>query len=341
LEGGRWRWWTLYAVGTALTLYAHNLGAFVVLALNLLALVRRRWWRRVPALILADGVALALFAPWLIGVLPGQLGFIERAYWLRPPGVSEAVRALMLPVLTFYEVSPFWLLWLGLFVSLVLLALLILRVWRALSRAAWFLLLCWVPVVTLFAAAQWWPVYLERALLPSALFYLVAVGWLLARGRLPRLLNAGLITLLAVTVVGSLVGHYAYARFPRPPFQEAVAYLRERVEPGDAVIHTNKLTFFPMHVYAPDLAGDFLADPPGSPQDTLALPTQEALSIFATPTMTEAVGTAEQVWLVYFPREVEQMEVHPALTWLEGRFVEMKRAQFTDLVVALYLREGQ
>ncbi|MBN1811550.1 MAG: glycosyltransferase family 39 protein [Anaerolineae bacterium] len=340
LSEGKLRWWALYAVGAALTLYAHNLGAFAVLALNLLSLVRRRWWCRVPALILADAIVLALFAPWLIGVLPGQLGFIERAYWLGAPGANEAVRTLMLPVLTFYEVPVFWLLWVGLFVSLVLLVLLILQAWRLRARAGWFLLLCWVPVVVLFTVAQWRPVYLERALLPSALFYLVAVGWLLARGGLPRLLNAGLAALLIVTVTGSLVGHYAYARFPRPPFREAVAYLRERVEPDDAVVHTNKLTFFPVHVYAPDLAGEFLADRPGSPEDTLALPTQEALGIFATPTMAEAVGAAERVWLIYFTEEMEQVEEHPALAWLEGRFVEVKQERFNDLVVALYRREG-
>jgi 4-amino-4-deoxy-L-arabinose transferase-like glycosyltransferase len=341
LDGGKRRWWALYAVGAALTLYAHNLGAFVVLALNLLAVARRRWWRRLPALILADAVALALFAPWLIGVLPGQLGFIERAYWLDAPGANEAARALMLPVLTFYEVPALWLLWLGLFVSLVLLALLILRAWRLRSRAGGFLLLCWVPIAMLFAVAQWRPVYLERALLPSALFYLVALGWLLARGGLPRLLNAGVAALLIVAVIGSLVGHYAYAHFPRPPFQEAVVYLRGRAEPADALVHTNKLTFFPMHVYAPDLAGEFLADRPGSPEDTLALPTQEALGIFAAPTMAEAAGEAERVWLIYFTEETEQMEgQHPALAWLEGGFVEVEQERFNDLVVALYRREG-
>jgi 4-amino-4-deoxy-L-arabinose transferase-like glycosyltransferase len=337
LDGGKRRWWALYAVGAALALYAHNLGAFVVLGLNLLALARRRWWRRLPALILADAVALALFAPWLIGVLPGQLGFIERAYWLDAPGANEAARALMLPVLTFYEVPTLWLLWVGLFVSLVLLVLLILRAWRLRSRAGWFLLLCWAPIAMLFAVAQWRPVYLERALLPSALFYLVALGWLLTRGRLPRLLNAGVAALLIVAVIGSLVGHYAYARFPRPPFREAVAYLQERVGPDDAVVHTNKLTFFPMHVYAPDLAGEFLADRPRSPEDTLALPTQEALGIFAAPTMAEAAGETERVWLIYFTEETEQMDgQHPALAWLEGGFVEVEQERFNDLVVALY-----
>lgn len=342
LEEGRRRWWALFAGGAALTLYAHNLGAFVLLALNVLAVVRRRWWRRLPALVLADLVALALFGPWLVGVLPGQLRFIERAYWLNAPRLGEAVRALMSPVLTFYEeVRQVWLLGLGFFVSLLLLVLLILRVWRARSRAGRFLLLCWVPIASLFLVAQWRPIYLERALLPSALFYLVAVGWLLVRGSLPRPVNVGLTVLLAVTTAGMLRYHYAYVGFPRPPFREAAAYLQKHVEMGDVVVHTSKLTYFPMYVYAPDLPGEFLADPPGSPQDTLAYPTQEALGIFATPTVAEAAGDADRVWLVYFPREVEQMGgQHPALAWLEAHFVEVKQARFGDLVVALYRREG-
>jgi hypothetical protein len=149
--------------------------------------------------------------------------------------------------------------------------------------------------------------------------------------------------LLVVTMVGSLGVHYTYVGFPRPPFQKAVAYLQAHVEPSDGVVHTNKLTYLPMHVYAPDLPGVFLVDPPGSPQDTLAYPTQEALGLFATSTVTEAVGKAERVWLVYFPREMEEMQVmgseHPALIWLESRFALAGQEHFGDLVVAFYRQE--
>ncbi len=335
--------WSFYAVAAALTLYAHNLGAFVLAALNLLVVTRRRWWHRLPALALADLGALALFSPWLIAVLPGQIGFVRRGYWLAPPGADELIRAVMLPVLTFYEEAPFWLLGVGLLTGLLLLALLVLRVRRTRALAGRFLFLWWAPVGLLWLVSQWRPLYLERALLPSALFCLVAVGWLFARGGLPRPVNWVLIALLAVSTAGSLTVHYAYVGFPRPPFQEAVAYLRARVGPGDAVVHTNKLTYFPMRYYASDVAGVFLADPPGSPQDTLADPTQEALGIFATSSITEAIGTAEQIWLVYFPREVEETQAlgveHPALIWLEGRFSEMGRERFGDLVVAFYRRE--
>jgi len=233
---------------------------------------------------------------------------------------------------------------LAFFTGLLLLAWLALRLWRTRSRGGWFFLLCWGPILLLFLVSRWRPVYLERALLPSALFYLVAVGWLLVRGGLPRPLRLGLIVLLAVTTAGSLGVHYTYASFPRPPFQAAAAYLQARVEPADAVVHTNKLTYFPMYVYVPGESGVFLADPPGSPQDTLAYPTQEALGIFAASTVTEAVGAAQQVWLVYFPREVEEMRgmgaEHPALHWLEGRFDKAGQERFNDLVVALYRRRG-
>ena len=53
---------SLFIVAATLTLYAHNLGVFVLLAL-------------------ADLAALALFGPWLVGVLPGQMGFVGRGYW--------------------------------------------------------------------------------------------------------------------------------------------------------------------------------------------------------------------------------------------------------------------
>ena len=332
-----WKWWALYAVGATLTLYAHNLGVFVLLALHLLVVARREWWHCLPVLILADLGALVLFSPWLVGVLPVQLGFVGRGYWLASPGLEEAMRAIMLPVLSFYEPAPFWLLGVGLFTSALLLALVSLRAWRTRSRACWFLLLCWMPVLLLLLVSQWRPVYLERALLPSALFYLVAVGWLLARGGLPRLLYLGLVVLLSVTVGGSLWGHYTYAGFPRPPFQEVAAYLQGHVRPTDAVVHANKLTYFPVRYYAPDLPGVFLADPPGAPQDTLAQPTQEALGIFATPTITEAVGGAEVVWLIVFDREIAEMGgTHPYLEWLEDHYQKSGRRSFGDLSVMFF-----
>ena len=239
-------------------------------------------------------------------MLPGQLGFVERGYWLPSPGAEDVVRIIMLPVLTFYEPAPTWLLGLGLFVGLLLLALLVLHAWRARSRAGWFLLLCWLPVLALLLVSRWRPVYLERALLPSALFYDVAIGWLLVRGRLPRSLRIGLVTLLLVTTVGSLGVHYTYARFPRPPFDQLNVFLRDRLATSEVILHDSKLTFFPSHYYDPLLPQEFCPDVPGAGSDTLALPTQRALGLFATPISQIVSDGVEGVWYVAFDRTWEE-----------------------------------
>jgi hypothetical protein len=212
------------------------------------------------------------------------------------------------------------------------------------SHVWWFVLLTWTPVVLLFLISQWRPIYLERALLPSALMMLVTIGWLLADEQLPGAVRIAFGVLLTVSTIGSLAAHYTYQRFPRPPFREAAAYLRARVTAEDAVIHTNKLTYFPMHVYAPDLPQTFLADPPGSGQDTLAYPTQQALGIFPSSNISEAVGAASNIWMVYFPREVAEFAdlglKHPALTWIEARYALSATERFEDLTVAYYKQES-
>ena len=323
LDENRFRWWAFYAGAAALTLYAHNLGAFVLLALHLLSLARRPPRRRLLALALSDLGALALFGPWLVGAVPGQVGFVRKGYWLASPGAEAAARAIMLPVLTFYEPAPVWLLGLGLFAGLALLALLVLRAWRARSRAAWFLVLCWVPLLLLLLVSRWRPVYLERALLPSALFYLVAVGWLLVGGGLPRPLCLGLVALLMVTTAGSLGAHYTYARFPRPPFDRLDAFLQGRVAAGEVVVHDNKLTFFPAYYYDPALPQAFCPDVPGAGSDTLALPTQEALGLFATPISQTVTTAVEGVWYVAFDRTWAEYQAlgyadAPNRAWLRG-----------------------
>jgi len=344
LGDSRGRWWILYVVGAALTLYAHNLGAFHLAALHFLVLARRQWRRRLAALLLADAAVAALFLPWLLAVLPGQLGFVGRGYWVAPPGVEQLVRASMLPILTFYEQGPVWLTALALSTGLLLLALLLRQSMRRQGPVAWFVLLAWGPVVLLFIVSLIRPVYLERALLPSSLFYLVAIGWLFAGARLPRAIWLVLTAMMVAATGASLANHYAYSGFPRPPFAEAAAYLEAHVEAGDAVVHTNKLSYFPMLLYDPDMPAAFLADPPGSPQDTLALPTQEALGIYATAGISEAVGGVDRVWLVYFEREIEETrqmgEEHVALSWIQDRYRQTERQSFEGLEVVLLERDG-
>jgi hypothetical protein len=326
-------------------MYTHSLGAFTLLALNLLALILPSGRRHLLHLVLANLAAVVLYSPWLVSAIPTQLTFVGQSYWIDPPGADAVFRALMLPVFTFYEPPPIWLLGLELFTAMLLLVFLILQLQRQGTRARWFLLLGVAPIIGMMAISLWKPVYLERALLPAALFYLIALGWLLTKANVPDIVTRGLTVLLLVTTAASLWSHYTYVGFPRPPFPKAVAYLEDREMPGDAVIHPDKSTFLPVHYYAPDLSDAYLADPPGSAHDTLSPSVQEALGITATSTITKAVGAADRVWLVYFPHEMEAMRsLTPgcsAYCWIERRFVEVGRETFGGLVVAAYERTNR
>lgn len=72
-------------------------------------------------------------------------------------------------------------------------------------------------------------------------------------------------------------------------FPRVVAHLEERLQPGDVIIHDNKLTFFPAYYFNRDLPQKFLADPELSSSDTLAAQTQETPGLMAS-SLEAAVG---------------------------------------------------
>ncbi len=152
----------------------------------------------------------------------------------------------------------------------------------------------------------------------------------------PRPVKWGLLLPAVVIVAASLCNHYTYAQFPRAPFAQVAAYLRAHRQPGDAIVHSNKLTFFPTHYYDRPLPQAFIADEPGSPSDTLAYPTQEALGLFATPDLATATRGHDRVWLVIFHRAVDEYREagqldHPHRIWLERHYNLMSVTSFNDL----------
>jgi hypothetical protein len=77
-----------------------------------------------------------------------------------------------------------------------------------------------------------------------------------------------------------------------------------------------------MYYYDRTLPQKFLADPPGSGGDTLALPTQAVLGLLAEKDAQTAVGDARSIWFVIFEKEIEEYggpDRHPALQWLRAQ----------------------
>lgn len=346
---GRGRgWWIGFGLLAALAMYTQQLAAFYLAALGLTPILARRWRLLLPTG-LAAGLAGLLYLPWLVN-LPGQLDKLQAYYWVPRPSLvrplltlrSFSVAALDLPAA--WNLPTF-------FVGLVLAVLLALQIglrWRRMRRAErrrilWVIWLACGSLGLLWLASQILaPIYLDRALVAQGVLFYVALGWLFTRGGLPRPIAAVVGAVWLVIAGAGLFFHLTWHTFPNPPFDAALASLAERVDEGDVILHSNKLTMLPMTYYArlqgADIQQRYLADRPGSGEDTLALPTQEVLGLIGAPCAAEAADRAGRVWFVIFADEERQYQAagytaHPHLAWLRAHYQEDPPLVFEDLLI--------
>jgi mannosyltransferase len=202
------------------------------------------------------------------------------------------------------------------------------------------LLFSWIllPPVLLFVVSYIMrPVFVPRGFIVSALVYLILAGVVIAKSWKH---GAGKLLLVAFTAAAliSLPYQYQYDEFPRSPFRQAAAYLEQSVEPDARVIHDNKLSYFPMAFYQPDLAQVFLADEPGSHNDTLAYASQAAMNLYAQPDLAYSSRQAESIYFVVFTKAIMEyqsagLEDHPQLAWLKDHYLTYQRQVFGDLEI--------
>lgn len=332
-------------VGVTVALYAHNLAFVSLLAGNVyFAIQALRWrvsWRLQWQLVAAQFAGAVFFLPWLLYV-PGQVEKIQRAFWTARPGIVDVLQLLI--VFTTYLPLPPLLVPVVLFSTLVLVVLaswLLFKRARRMPMPALGLMLSFalVPPILLFVVSYVIrPVFIPRGIIAAQVAYFVLLGAL--AGFASRRLQIGL-------VVGGLVGagillpfyYFSYGEWRRAPFVQADAFLREQLRAGDVVLHDNKLSFFPMHLYDRALPQSYLADPPGSDNDTLAPASQAAMELYPA-TFEDAVNTHPRVWFVIYQTAIEEAvpsgQLHPNITRLEKQFTRVQETSYGDLRILLY-----
>ncbi len=336
------KWWLAFVFAGVGALYSHNL-AFVALgAIGVWVAadaLRTRTIHLFLATILAGLAMIALWLPWLINV-PGQFGKIEQAYWVPPPTIVTLVQTLIVFAFDFENAAlPQAIFPILLFGAIVLPVFIALGLYRTRKKNApiYAAAMAILPVVLLFALSQVRPVYIIRALMPAFLWYVVLIGWVLAET--PPLPSRAVALALAAMILLVLPAYYTYAEFPRSPFQRTARALHDRVQPNDAIVHDNKLSFFPMHYYDRALVQSFIADPSGAGSDTLALPTQRALQLYAS-ALQDATANKSRVWFIIFQEALDQSaqqgRPHPNKAWMDAHFQQISLMQFNDLNVYLY-----
>ena len=335
--------WVAFSLCGALALYSHNLGFALFAALGIAVMVRAIWvgsWKVAFKTALAGLGMGVIFVPWLMQV-PGQFSKVAQAYWVTRPSILTLVQTLIAFAFDFENaVFPRWLLPFALFGALLVLTLVIWQAWAQRKSVPGSLgvlaMLAGLPVVIVFVISQWFPVYIIRGMIPAAIVYTALVGWALAV--MPRSARIVFGAPLGVLVMVVLFAFYGYTGFPRGPYAALDAFLRAQSQPGDVILHSNKLTFFPAHLYDRTLPQVFLGDPPGSGSDTLARPTQEALGLFPTDLET-ATANHSRVWLIIFRQAVAEVEGdHVHLAWLSERFATVQTFTFGNMDVILFAR---
>ncbi len=340
-------WIGLVLSGTA-AMYTHNLAIFFLVVPDLVLIITRNW-RLLGKVLAAQAVIGVAALPWLI-LVPGQIAKIQHAFWTLPPGIAQILDAIAMST-TDWPLDGVWLM-VALYLSLVIFIFITWEVGRAIwdfarkkdigiSRIS-LVSLAVIPPVLLFAISYVTrPVFVPRGFLASTIIYLAIAGVLIARKWAKPVSMIVAVGLVGAAVIG-LPHQVSFDSFPRSPFQQAGSFLSSQVKPGALVLHDNKLSFFPMKYFSPGLPQEFLPDEPGSPNDTYALASQQAIGLFPAPDLAQAVEGVQTVYFVVFAETIREYQAakmeHPQLVALAKTFHQVDRYTFNDLDVFLFER---
>lgn len=343
MTGSR-HWWIIFGVASALAQYTHNLAAFFLIPLAVTPLLKKDW-RTFRSIVISGMVAAILYLPWLIQ-LPSQFAKVDQAYWVTKPSISSIFTLLL--VFTINTPLPDRWILPTLAIAIFILTIGLMQTARAKkgdhkTNGLWVLYLSFVPPVLLFVFSQWIPIYIERALLPSGLFFCIWLAWIIQNTNLPNAGRVLMTVMLAVIFTAGIYQHITYRSFPYGPFREMAAYLRKNAEAEDLILHSNKLSMLPAIYFDRTLPQTFIGDPPGSATDTLAPATQQVLKIKAETNIRSAVSGVKHVWYIIYQRSIDEYiqagkSTHPDIEYLNSQFTLESQKTWGDLQILLYTK---
>lgn len=337
-------WWIIFAVCSAASMYTHALAAFYLLALATIPVWQREW--RNTLYMLASGLlALVLYLPWLVN-LPSQFAKIQGNYWIERPGIEKIFTSLLSFVVNLP--LPGAALPTGLAITCIVIAIALkqnISEWQKQltesRQAAWLLYLSTMPMLLMLIVSQKYPIFIERALLPSGVMFCIWLGWALYHTPMPQPVR---VTITALLLTGFSIGqwiHQTYAGFPYGPYREMSVFISQNLQPNDLVVHSSKLTALPGIYFNPSLPQVFIADPPNSPTDTLARTTQSILQVQSIESPNVLPQNTQRVWLVIFESSIEEyqlagFETHPHLAYFNRDYAQVELRTFGEVRLYLY-----
>ncbi len=342
------RQWILFSIAAALAQYTHNLAAFYLIPLALTPIFQKDW-KTLRSLTLAGFAAIIIYSPWLIH-LPAQLSKVTSSFWIEKPGI-EKIFTLVLIYLPHLPL-PNNLLLPGLLLATLTITFAAFQTYRAHKEnpkkarsGLWLAYLSFTPPLLLWLASQISPMYVERALLPSHALFCIWLAWAFTQTKLPRPIQLFAFALIFASAGIGLYQHVTYKGFPYGPYATLDQSIQNRLEQGDVVIHSNKLTYLPSFYFDRELPQSYLVDSVGSSTDTLSPATRKILHLTAQENIEAATADAARVWFIIHQQSMDEFtaqgyKTHPQLEYLNTNFTLMSTENLNDVRLYLYTRRS-
>jgi 4-amino-4-deoxy-L-arabinose transferase-like glycosyltransferase len=347
-RNGNWKWWMVFAISSAMAQYTHNLAAIYLIPLAVTPLIQKDW-KTFKSVVIASIVSILLYLPWLIQ-LPAQFSKVQSSYWVERPGV-EKIFTLILFYLPHLPL-PNSLLLPGLLIATLTIAFAVFQTVIArnyepesANKILWLAYLAFMPPLLLWSVSQFVPVYIERALLPSHAIFCIWLAAAFKQTKLPRAIQILTSILIVMSSITGIYQHITYKGFPYGPYKALNESIQSRVEHGDVIIHSSKLSYLPSFYFGQNIPQGFIVDPLNSNVDTLAPATREILKLNEIKNLEKGTVGASRVWYIVYQKSIDEFKqagkTHPQLEYLNNNFALKSIESWDDIKLYLYIRNKQ
>jgi mannosyltransferase len=337
--------WLGYIIFTTATLLTHNTGIFFPIAANFLVLTLhltclRNTQYAIRNWLTAQAAVFLLWLPWLPAFL-AQSAAVYREFWLPASTWGTVVGTVGVFLVDYLPLSRVGACAVGvLIVGLALLGLLHFR--RQPARTAFLLIIFATPFLGEGLVSLHRPIFYDRTLIWASIpFYLLlAAGTSQLETRFVCKRSGKtwfLIALIALlTLIGLSLREY-YAHFEKEQWDDAAAFVVERVEPDDLILFNATWVQIPFDYYFHRLYNYPVVEH-GAPVDLFDRGILEPkMTRSDLPRLRALVRGRERVWLIYSHDWYTDPQglIPPAL---EEELDLLDRWDFYGLRVALYGR---
>ncbi len=308
-----------------MALYSHSLAIMGLLTCNLIFLSKMNKKYLYQQILILATLAV-LFLPWAI-YLPQQIDKVQTAFWTPRPGILEIIQAIV----TLFGFAPMPIYWMALVIILMAQIFAIVMLWTFQQKNTLLFVLVGIgfgiPVLLFITSYLTRPVFVPRIFILSTVIAYILISRFVNVNKQKVIGKVVLGSMLLVSLI-SLPYYYKFESFPRSSFRQAVNFLAANMDKNAGILHDNKLSFFPMSFYNTESDQNYLSDPKGNANDTLAPHSQKAMGFLAWDGIRESALPQELFFVTFLQSEFEYEQIgqtNPNLKKLQEYYVHEDR----------------